>query len=801
MAVMPRPPLLAVGVLSAAALAYEILLTRLFTLIQWHHFAWMIISVAMLGWGAAGTLVTLFLAPLLKRFQAAFAIAAALFGLSAIACFALAQVIPFNPLEAFWDTGQFLRLGLIYLCLLLPFLAAATALCLAFARFGETAPRLYGADILGAGLGSLGVVALLFLLPPLDALGLAGGMGLVAAALALRGASPRPVPRLLLLAALVLAFFPGHYLALHPSEYKDLSQALRVMGAQVEAESSGPMGVLTVVENHRVPLRYAPGLSLAYEGELPAQMGVFIDGDGPIPISRFDGRREPLAYLDALTSALPYHLLARPRVLVLGAGTGQDVLQALFHEARRIDAVEANSQLVELVEGRFANFSGRPYSQPGVQAHLAEGRAFTAGSQERYDLIQLDLVDTPASAGLGALAVNHLYTEEAFAAYLEHLAPGGLLAITRWIDLPPRDLLKLSATAIRALEAAGMDKPGLRLALVRSWKTGTLLVKNGRFTPADAARIQAFCNQYSFDAAWYPGLDPAQTNRYNILDRPYYHEALAALLGPARQDYLQRYKYRIEPAVDDRPYYFHFFKWTSLPEWWHLRGRGGISLMEWGYPVLLATLVQAVVAGLAFTLLPLWLAGRRMPRSGRGRVVAYFSALGLAFMFLEMAFIQKFMLFLGHPLYAVAVVLSGFLIFAGLGSRFSGRLGDRLGRPEGAVRLAVLAIAALALLYLFLLPVVFQTQSGLAEIPRIALSLGLIAPLAWCMGMPFPLGLQRLAGVTPDFIPWAWAINACMSVIAAVLATWLAVHLGFNLLVALAVLAYLAAARAFPRPG
>lgn len=796
---MATPPLLAVGLLSAAALAYEILLTRLFTLIQWHHFAWMIISVAMLGWGAAGTLVSLFRAPLLARFQTAFAIAAGLFGTTALGCFTLAQAIPFNPLEAFWDTSQFLRLGAIYLCLLLPFLAAATALCLAFARFGETAPRLYAADIIGAGLGSLGVILLLFLLPPLEALGLVGALGFLAAALVLGQTGTRRAQIALLLTMPLVALFPHHFLTLKPSEYKDLRQAMRVMGARLVAETSGPMGVLSVVENRQVPLRQAPGLSLTFAAELPPQLAVFTDGDGPAPLTRYGGNPAELSYLGALTSALPYQLLQRPRVLVLGAGTGQAVLQALYHEAGFIDAVEANSQLLDLVERRFADYSGRPYSQRGVRTHIAESRAFVAGSQAHYDLIQLDLVDTPASAGLGALAVSHLYTREAFAAYLNRLAPGGLLAITRWIDLPPRDLLKLTATAIDALEETGVQDPARRIALVRSWKTGTLLVKKGDFTPEDTARIQAFCDRLGFDVDAYPGLNPARPNRYHILDRPYFSDALTALMGPNRQDFLERYKYHLEPASDDRPYFFHFFKWRSLPEWWQLRGRGGISLMEWGYPVLLATLLQAMVVGLVFTLLPLWLAGRPLPRAGRGRVVAYFTALGLAFMFLEIAFIQKFMLFLGHPLYAVAVVLCGFLLFAGVGSRLSSPISKHLGRPEAAVRLAVGAIAALALMYLFLLPVAFQVLAGLPEAARIAISLILIAPLAFCMGIPFPLGLQRLALATPAFIPWAWAINACLSVIAAVLATWLAVHLGFTLVVALAVLGYLVAAGAFPR--
>ena len=279
-----------------------------------------------------------------------------------------------------------------------------------------------------------------------------------------------------------------------------------------------------------------------------------------------------------------------------------------------------------------------------------------------------------------------------------------------------------------------------------------------------------------------------------------------ALLGPDRAQFMQRYKYFIAPASDDRPYFFHFFKWSSLPEWLDLRERGGMPLMEWGYPVLIATLIQAALASLVLILLPLLLlpqdmAGRRLPRTGRGRVLGYFSALGMAFMFVEIAFIQKFMLFLSHPLYAIAVVLSGFLLFAGLGSRFSGKLGGRLrqDQAERNVRRAVLAIAAIALAYLLLLPELFRQLAGLPDAARIALSLGLIAPLAFFMGMPFPLGLQRLAGTAPALLPWAWGINACVSVVAAVLATLVAMHLGFTAVVILALFAYLAATWSFPR--
>ncbi|NWG75583.1 MAG: SAM-dependent methyltransferase, partial [Rubrivivax sp.] len=562
------------GLLSAAALAYEVLLTRLFAIIQWHHFAYMMISVAMLGWGAAGTLVAILRGPLQRRFRPAFAGAAALFGLTAVACFLAAQAVAFNPLEAFWDPRQFLRLTLIYLCLLLPFLCAALALCLAFTRFGAEAPRLYGADILGAGAGGLGLIALLYLLPPMRALAVVGALGLLAAGLAYRAGRPA---RALFAAAALLAGLPAAWLPLNPSPYKDLSQALRVTGARLVAEVSGPLGVLSVVESPRVPFRHAPGLSLAVGREPPAQLGVYSNGDGFVPVNRFMGDLAPLAFLDGLTSALPYHLLGRPRVLVLGAGGGQDVLQALYHRARAVDAVELNPHLPGLVEGRLADFSGRPFHQPGVRLHIADARAFVAGSTARYDLIQLALVDAYGTsvAGLAALSEGYLYTVEALDAYLDRLAPGGLLALTRWIDLPPRDLPKLAATAVAALQARGVADPGASLALIRSWKTGTLLIKNGAFTPAEIERLRAFCRERWFDVDWYPGMRPAEANRYNLLERPYLFEAMTALLGPGRADFLARYKYRLDPARDDRPYFFHFFKWASLPEWLRLRERGG----------------------------------------------------------------------------------------------------------------------------------------------------------------------------------------------------------------------------------
>ncbi|MDQ0144027.1 SAM-dependent methyltransferase [Cupriavidus necator] len=804
---MPRPPLFALALLSAAALAYEILLMRLLSIILWHHFAYMMISVALLGYGAAGALVALAQPALARHFVPVFAGGALLFGLSAMACFGLAQRVGFNPLEILWEPSQPVRLVLIYLLLLVPFLCAATSVCLSFARFPLQVSRLYSFDIVGAGLGCVGIIVALFVLEPVGALRLVSMAGMAAAALAcVEGRWHRPwLPALLLAAAMVPAAVPAGWIALRPSEYKELSQALRIGGARVVAQRSSPLGLVTVVESPSIPLRHAPGLSLNATAEPPPQLAVFTDGDGLSALDRHDGRREPLAYLGDLTSALPYHWLHAPRVLVLGSGAGADVLQALYHGASAVDAVELNRQVIELVQESFGTFSGKPYSAPGVHVFTGEARGFLAARTQRYDLIQVALLDSfsTSSAGLYALSESYLYTVEAFEAYLRHLRPAGLLAITRWVTLPPRDIPKLFATAVAAMARAGVPDPSRRLVLVRGWKTATLVVKNGEFSAADIAALHAFCRARSFDVEYYPGIRPGEANRYNVLDQPDFFVAAQALLGPDRERFLSRYKFDVRPATDDRPYFFHFFKWRTLPEVLSLKAQGGLPLLEWGYPVLVATLLQASAAALLLIAGPLWVLRRRAGtrlRVPAWRTGFYFAAVGLGFMFVEIAFIQKFILFLSHPLYAVAVVLCAFLCFAGLGSRYAPRMPVRNGAGRGRrqAALAIGGICAASLLYLAALPALFSGLIALPDAARIAIAVLLIAPLAFLMGMPFPLGLAGLAARDDTLVPWAWGINACASVVAAVLATLLAIHAGFTVVVLVALLLYAAAALACP---
>jgi hypothetical protein len=777
---------------------------RLFSIIQWHNFAYMMISLALLGYGVSGAFLTLLQRPLLQRFSASYIINLTLFGICSVGCFLFAQHIPFNAEEVLWDARQTIWLLFTYLLLALPFFFAANAIGLALIHYRARLSRIYAADLMGAGLGSIGILVLLFVVLPLQALTVLGLLGIGAALLAAWELRQRLTAAWLLLPLAAALLLPAGWSTLEMSPYKGLSQTLLVKDSRILAEHSSPLGLLSVVESPTIPLRHVPGLSLNATTEPPAQLGVFIDGDGLSVITRYGGDRQTLAHLDQLTSALPYHLRPVNRALILGAGGGADVLQALYHHATDIDAVELNPQFARLVTTDYADFAGHLYQQPGITLHITEARRFAASSPGDYDLIQVSLLDSFSASASGqyALSESHLYTTEALAEFLQKLSQDGFLSITRWIKLPPRDTLKLFATGIAALRAGGINEPGQQLILIRGWQTSTLLIKNGAVSVQDLERVHAFCAARSFDVAWYPGITRGESNRYNRLRYPWFHDAAEALLGDEPERFLDDYKFNLHPASDDQPYFFHFFKWRTLPEVLQLRERGGAPLVDAGYLILTATLVQAVIASLLLILLPIWIHQRRTRQAKqaipRSMVMGYFFILGLAFLFIEIAFIQKLLLFLHHPLYAVAVVLSSFLVFSGLGSAWLGRVSA--GGRGRQLSQAVTGIVVLGTVYLLSLGPLLDRLAMLPDAMRILISVALIAPLAFCMGMPFPLGLGRLADHAPDLIPWAWAINGCASVISAVLATLLAIHLGFATVIAVALALYALALWVFPAP-
>jgi hypothetical protein len=804
----------AVALMSAAAIAYQLLLMRWLAIVHWYPFAAMIISLALLGHGASGTWLSVWLygrtqAWFESRFEHVFAWCASLFAVTAALALAVAGHIPFNGLELVWDPRQLLWLSALYLVLAVPFFFAASCFGLAFARYRQRIPLLYGADLIGAGAGALMAMALAYL-PVEHGLLLAALCGPCAAAMALVRRRQQ-VAAVLVAIALVL-LLPGEVLKPRSNEFKGMSRALLLPGARVLQESSGPYGWLAVLESPQVPLRHAPGLSLQFAGEPPAQLALFADGDALSVIVRDDGAPASRAWLGAMTSSLPYRMRRPHSVLVLGAGGGMDVVQALALGAARVDAVEIAPQRVRWVRDDYARYTGNLYRDPRVRTIVAEPRAFVRSTARRYDLIVLAGGDSFAGSGAGVQAASEQYalTVEAVRDYLSRLAPKGMVAVTRWSKQPPRDELRLFATAITALREEGVLQPGAQLAGIRNWDASTWLLARRPFDAAEKNALQEFATANGFDPVHVPGIRNDPEERFHVLDAPYLFEGTHALLSSRAADYLRDYRFDIVPVRDDRPYFANYFRWRSLPELWRLREQGSAVLLDSGYLLLVGALLQALPLALLLVLLPL----RAMPRPSRAglelsllRAGSYFLALGLGFLLIEIAVLSRMTLLVGHPLLAASLGLAGFLLFAGLGSGHAQHWLTR--NDEGAdaaiarrIRAAVYAIA-LGLLWQFLVFHLVHAQGATWPVAlRSAAALAGIAPLAFAMGMPFALGLARLARTAPAFVPWAWGLNGCASVVAAILAVLLALAVGLHATLLVALALYLLAAWIWmPSPG
>ena len=802
----PTPPLLSIFILSATALAYEVLLIRLFSIVHWHHFAFMVISIALLGYGASGSLITVFRDRLLDNYDRVFIANILLFGLTSINCFVIVQQLPFNTLEILWDSSQWLRLLLSYLLLTLPFFFVANAIALTMMRFHQRIALVYGIDLIGAGLGAVLVMTLLQSFTPDAVLRILAIGGITAGFFALSNLSNRQkkiTASVLLLSMFAVLLTPQKWLDLRLSEYKGLAQTLLIKDATLRLTHSSPVSQTDVVLSPLIPFRYAPGMSLLSPTGPPKQLAVFRDGDEMTAIDHATDKNA-LEYYDYMSSALPYHVHSSPQnALVLASATGAQILQAHVHEIPRIDAVEADKQLSLLITDHYADYFGWQSLKDKVTIHTISARGF-ATSEKNYDLVIMGPpgASSGGAAGVHALSASYDYTVEALQSYLQLLAPDGLLSLTLWTSTPARGNLKLFATAVSAMKNSGIKHPENNIAWIRSWNTATLLLKNKPLSTEEINRVRDFSLSRSFDLAWIPGIKAEEVNRFQQLQEPVFYLAAQSLLDQpilkgTENSFIKEYKYNIQSATDNTPFFNNYFSWSSLKEFLSMPGQAGISMIGVGYPTLLVTLTQASIAAFILILLPLLFVGRKKKATAEKRrnIIIYFFAIGLAFLFIELAFIQKFTLILSQPLYAVAVALCAFLIFSGLGSLY---VQQRIKTEEKHIipvllRRAVIQIGLIVVIYIVLLPLISSTIMALPESARILSAFVLAAPLAFVMGMPFPLGMATMQQTSPHLIPWAWGINGCASVLSAILAVLLAIEIGFNGVMLSAVALYLIA--------
>ena len=776
------PVYISVLLVSLSAVSTEIIFMRLTSISVWYHFAYMIISMALLGYGASGVFLTILRRHLSAKRGLWIPLIPLLLSLFIPLSFRLGQEIGFDPFLMMWDVREFFKLFSRYLLMTIPFFLAGSFTGLCVTLYSDKVGRIYLSDLIGAGLGGLAAIGLLWVFKPLSCLPVLSIAAFLGASVASIGFGAWKLPLIgAPVVAAVLGLMPPK---LDVSQYKFLVAAERMPDAKVLCELSSPLALLTAL---RTPaLRIAPGLSLSYRGDIPPQIAVFFDADSPTAITS-PSDEENLKFLDHLTNALPYSFLEKPVVLVIGAGGGMDVLSALIHGARRVVALEINPQMVELVQERFADFSGGIYSDPRVEVLVEEARGFLRGTDERFDLIQLSLVESfrASAAGVYALSESYLYTVEAFEDYIDHLTENGVLCVTRWAKIPPVDTQKILKTICLAAQRRGID-PSLSVAVIKSWATETILLKRSPLTPREIESIKRFASERIYDLVYHPGIPLEEAARFEEFMCP-------ELFKGADEGRFERWRwaermFNIEPATDDKPYFFHFFRWRSVPYLVRTMGRNWLILIEWGYVMLVATLIQAVLGSLFLILLPLLISLRGVrsgaPPSEKLRTVAYFGGIGLGFMGVEIGLIQKSSLFLAHPIYSASTVIASMLFWAGLGSLCSARF-------EGRVRLvpfgAILILGVIAALLPFKnLPV------GLPLPLKVVITSLLIAPLAFFMGMPLPMGVRRFSRFE-GLVPWGWGINGCASVVGAVTAMAVALSLGHTALIGCSLAGYLLA--------
>jgi predicted membrane-bound spermidine synthase len=775
-----------VGLLSVATLMFQISYTRVLSVALWHHFVWMVVSIALLGYAASGTLLTVFPRLLERDIDRILAATSALFSASILLSYWILNRIPFDPARLSWDVLQLLYITIYYLILSIPFLLSGIAIALTIKRAESRINRVYFSNLVGSALGSILVLPSFGLLTGPGVIVLSStlaGASAVAFAINLKGRVLRFVSAWTI-ALLLLLPLAGTYLPIRMSPYKSLMVALRYPDARLLETQWNAFSRVDVVDSGFV--RHAPGLSLSYEDPIPEQIGVIVDGDVLNAITKYDISPSSLAFTEALPTALPYRLHDNPEVLIIGAGGGLEVLTALHHGSLSVMAVEANPTVVRLVLEDYGAFSGNIYQDERVRAIVSEGRSFIRGSQDVYDIIVLPMAHgaSATSSGVYALSEDYLYTVESFRELLGRLSEDGFLCVSTWLLPPPREDVRMVSLAVAALEDLDVIHPSEHIAVIRSYGTITLLVGRSPLGEEEISAIRGFCGEMGFDIVYLPGVEASEVNVYNRFSEPIYYRLVQGMLhAEDREGFYRGYLYDISPTTDERPFFFQFFRWDRLLETYESLDRRWQPLIEGGYLVPLA-LAQALILSVVLILLPIRKLGKSV--EGRLRPLAYFFCLGVGYMLVEMATVQRFILLLGHPTYSISVVIFSLLLSSGLGSYISGRI------DPGSMchKLVLLTIGILAPFYGMASPLFSQLLSLPSALKIIAVFIVLV-PLGLLMGMPFPLGVGMMRGSREDLIPWAWATNGCASVLGSILPIIMALSFGFSMVFIAAGVAYM----------
>jgi hypothetical protein len=775
--------ILAIGLLSSATLLFETALTRFLAVAQFYHFAFLVVSLALLGFGASGTLISIF--PILKEKDLLTTLGWVGLGLvgSIWGAFAVVNFLPFDSYSIAWDSWQILYFVLYYFSLSLPFLVSGLGLGLALAVIDEKHNLVYAANLIGSGVGVLlapGVMALSGIIGVLLVCGILG-LGCWYSS----NLNPTETKRIrgifsissviclgAWISLLALNLLGRAPLGLVISPYKGLAQARRFPEAELlfgKWNAASRVDVMADAGTRRVP-----GLSYLYNGEIPDQHGLSVDGSALQPITLTSP--DDFQAGEWMPEWWALSLLPSPDVLVLDPGAGMGIIQAVAAGANTVSTVIENRLVLE---GAQTTAPGYPiFQRDQVKIHFDSRRAFLQQNSGRFDLVFLPLTDPyqPVTNGVYSISENYLITVEGLSDALQSLAPGGVFVSSRWLQTPPSEGLRLVATLLESLEEQGFKNPQDNILIFRGIQILTVLVKPDGWNTPDLKSFRLFLERCHFDLVWSPDIQEWEMNRWNVLPEPvYYHLVRDLFQSSNREDFYRSYPYNISPPTDDHPFFFHYFTWEQTPDILESLGKTWQPFGGSGYLLLFFLLALVLFLSGIMILLPLIFRRKyRIKKVFRGTAGAlfYFGLIGVGFMFIEIPLIGQWTLFLNTPIAAFTMIVGVLLLSSGFGSMTA----SKKWRHQELSYILLILLGGGSV-------IIFTLNKGLVlSWPMwnryIAAIVGL-APLGFSMGIFFPRGISWIKSTESDLVPWAWAVNGSASVIASVLSAILFLQFGF----------------------
>ena len=825
--------------ISSALLSFEITLMRILQIEGFGNFTFSAITIALIGFGASGTLAYIFRDTVFKKSGFTFVLSSALFILFLGAGFYLSWLINFDPLRIVWEVRQTLKLLLIFFFYSLPFIAGALQIVLGFGLI--EAGKTYFSNLTGSFTGIILSIASMYFIEPKGLLLLPLVLGSVSTIISLSTyitakESNKTSLIFLSIISIGIGFFLYDRGDIRIMEYRPLKLVMNLPDVKKIYRKHSPFGTIDVIKSRYI--RVVHGLSLRFDGALPEQLGIYIDGDLlapfdlikipdsktiPVGNSQITGNNHDINpsdsslieeesqnqypdYLLYLPQEAPYLLKSKPEVFLAGLGGRSNIERAILNNSSMITVTEENPILIKTIK-----WIEDTYNLGSINRYCriinTTPRIYLTGNTTKWDIIELSIPETALHSISGIYSRSSAYniTVEAIELYLKRLKDHGILSITIQLKNPPRKLPRLVNNVTTAMRNMGLN-PEESIFIIRSWSTATILAKNKPFKAREIEKLKNFCKMKSFDIVYYGGINKEEINKYNIVKNAIYYKTISLLLEN-QANFEKRYIFNVRSTTDNNPFFTFFIKLSKLGELFKQTGGQWLFIIEGGYLVIFITFVLVCILSFILVIFPLYLKKmkkniqeKRVPKKAL-KVFSYYSAIGLGYMLIELTIIEKFNLLIVNPIFSSSFTIATLLLFSGLGAYLSGKIfkyNASLIKYRNNVRMILLIISAYFLILLLALYLGYEKIMVLKPVLKYMVCFSAIMPPAFLMGMPFPSSIEVLKQVSSEMIPWGWSVNGYFSVMASAGAIIVMVSFGITTTGILAALLYIAAIPFFP---